>query len=178
MFFQSSKFACEHQSFAVLEIEQRFLSQSVASEQQQLFAGIINGKREHSVEQRKELFAHLLVEMHKYFSIAVAAENVTFGFKFSAQFPVVVYLAVEDDGNGSAFVEHRLFSAVYIDNGEPPVSQSNVIVDKVAAIIRTAVAECFGHAGDRVADIAVMDVVYYSGNCTHRRVPDNNYTAR
>ena len=65
-----------------------------------------------------------------------------------AEFPVVVYLAVEDDPRGPVFVGDRLITRPEVDDAQPSHPQGHARSDVHALAVRAAVPECRTHGAD------------------------------
>ena len=87
------------------------------------------------------------VEQH--LGVAVRGKGVAERLQFGTQGLVVVNFAVEDDGEGSVLVEHRLCAAVGVYDGEPPMPQRGAGIGEVALAIGAAVADQIGHRPHR-----------------------------
>jgi hypothetical protein len=46
-------------------------------------------------------------------------------------------------------VEHRLLAAFKVDNGKPPVTETNVLLDESTTFIRAAMPQDIPHLGER-----------------------------
>src|SRR5438876_8270450 len=77
-------------------------------------------EREHAVEMLHHLIAVLFVKVRQDFGVGSAAKGMTAGLKISAQFSVVVNLAVENDGDAFVFVINRLLASDEIDDRQAP----------------------------------------------------------
>jgi hypothetical protein len=65
-----------------------------------------------------------------------------------AQLRVVVDLAVVDDARRTVGVVHRLMPAAEVDDGEPPVAQSDRAVEEKTAVVGATVHEQVAHGRD------------------------------
>ncbi len=88
-------------------------------------------------------------------------------FEFSAQFHVIVNLAVADDVNRSVLVRDRLLAAVEIDNAQPPHRQADAGLDEEAFIIRSAMAQRVGHFAEEGTAISSVFRGDVAGDAAH-----------
>ena len=78
-------------------------------------------------------------------------EMVAGGFELGGQVAVVVDFAVEDDGDRSILVEHRLVPGRDVDDGQAAMAQRDVGFDQKALIVRPAMRDRVGHALEQAA---------------------------
>jgi hypothetical protein len=83
----------------------------------------------------------------------------------------IVDFAVEDDGNRTILVEHRLVAVRYVDDGKAPVSKPDAAFEVIARSIGSAMGDGIGHARkQRAIDRAWAGEIENACNSTHRDV--------
>src|SRR5205814_10300070 len=93
--------------------------------------------------------------------------------KLLAQLAEVVDLPVEDQCNARVRVAHRLVRPFRVDDGQPPVSEKNMMSGASAAEVghampvRSAVGHRLQHRGERVFRGCAVGLRYPPGNSTH-----------
>ena len=78
----------------------------------------------------------------------MGGEGVPGGFQLGAQLHEVVDLAVEHDDDAAVLVEHGLAAALQVDDGQPPMPQSYLLVHIKALAVRPAVGNQVCHLLD------------------------------
>src|SRR5687768_18302463 len=103
------------------------------------------------------------------FRVAPGAITMSLRLERGPERRVVVDLAVEGDPHVAILICHRLFAGrAHVDDGEPPVRQTDRAIDEQTAAIRTAMAQYIAHPAQAV-DInrAIRVEVSDSGKATH-----------
>ena len=137
---QSLQLAAEEQSRTVVSIEQRLLSEPIASEKQALSPRIPNGQREHPAEPLDALRPVFLIQMDDRFGVAVGAKAMAPRLEIGPQFLVVVDFAVEGDPNRLIFIGERLQARDQIDDREPPETERGTGLSQSGTTIRQRLA--------------------------------------
>ena len=114
-------------------VEERLLADAVARQQQRLAPRVPQGEGEHAVQAPDAVGPVLLIEMDDDLGIALGRERMPARAKLRAQFPIVVDLAVEDDGHGPILVVHGLIARGQVDHAEPLDAQADMAVHKQPA---------------------------------------------
>ena len=176
---QAFQFAGEQQAIRFAAIIERFLAQPVAGDDKPALPGIPNRQREHAVEVFQKAEPFVFVEMDNCFGVAAGAKSVAGALQPLSQLAVVVDLAVKDDPHRLVFVRKRLVASLDVDDrqtampecyaGHQPVCRLRLQPARVATrVIRTAVAEHFGHSRQHVGrECRRMIGPDCSGDSTH-----------
>jgi len=96
------------------------------------------------------------VEQH--LGIAVGPELTAVGLQSIPELAIVVNLAVEHDLERAVGAAHRLLSGLQIDDGEPPVRQTDARIRPYTRIIRTSMHECVVHGREHISIDGMMPV--------------------
>src|SRR4051794_7862628 len=97
-------FRSEHERAVEVGIEQRLHSKTIAIQEQASLTCVPKRDSEHAVKLVRKSGAVFFVSMNYRFRIAAGPEPVALLLEFSAQFDVVVDLAVEDHMDRLVFV--------------------------------------------------------------------------
>ena len=108
-------------------------------------AAIPDGKREHASEFFNDLWPVFLIKMDDGFCIRIGVERMPLLLEFTAQFFVVVDLAVENDLNRAVLVVDWLMARIEVDDTQPPHSEPNAGFKIESFIVGTAVCDCIAH---------------------------------
>ena len=106
---------------------------------------VIQDKGELAVQARYEIGSFLLVQVQQHLNIALCSEEMPPRLQTLAQFPEVEYLAIADNHNCTIFIIKRLITAGKIDNGQPPETETQVLLLMKPRIIRPTVYQGVGH---------------------------------
>src|SRR5207245_1428893 len=88
----------------------------VAGEEQPPGASVPQRDREHAPQTVEEGSPPLLVAVHEHLGVAVRAEAMAGALELTPQLPVVVDLAVLDDGDAAVLVGDRLVARLEVDD--------------------------------------------------------------
>ena len=103
----------------------------------------------------EEFVAVLLIEMDDNLDVAQGRETVAGGFEIRLQGPVVVDLAVEDQGDAAVFIEQRLMAVVDADDRQAAHAQGDSTVTVGAAVVGAAMDEGVVHRVEDVGDASL-----------------------
>jgi hypothetical protein len=143
---------------AILEVEQRFLAQTVPRQEQFAASAVPKGQGEHPFEALHARGAPLLVRREDHFRIRPGPKAPAAPFQFGPKFAEVVDLAVEHDPDVFAIGGlHRLPArGREVNNAQAPVSQGDgqfrrvIGEDLHAGIVRSAMGKAVAHGADPV----------------------------
>src|ERR1051326_6111424 len=85
------------------------------------------------------LKAILFVGVNDRFGIGTCFELVSARDEIGREIGKVIDLAVENDDNGTVLIEDRLLSAAEVNDAEAAMPEPDIVLDKVAMVIRSAV---------------------------------------
>jgi hypothetical protein len=135
-------------------VEQRLHAHAVAHQEQLFAANVPDREGEHAVQPFDDPVAPLQVSAQHDFGVALALEPVTEPTELVAQLHEVVDLAgVNERGDRPPRVVldlHRLHAAGEVDDRQPPMSQSDMLIDPDATGIGSAKHHRFCHFRDDV----------------------------
>ncbi|MCH7573439.1 MAG: hypothetical protein IH891_11055 [Planctomycetes bacterium] len=89
--------------------------------------------------------------MHDDLAVAVGREAMAFPDQFLPQLPVVIDLAIADQGDRAVLIEQRLPAPLQIDDRQAGVPQPALIDQMNITVIRAAMLKCFYHPLDPVS---------------------------
>ena len=83
--------------------------------------------------------------MQNRFGVAVRFEFVAFGNQFVAVIGMIIYFAVVDYDARFVRAEHRLRAVCNVNDRKPPMSETDIFVDKNASVVRSAMRYHVAH---------------------------------
>jgi hypothetical protein len=86
--------------------------------------------------------------MNDDLGIRSSSKPVSATFEVRAKGLKIVNLSIENYGHGAVFVVDGLVASLYVDDAEPPHSETYRGVGKEAFVIRPAVHDCTAHSAD------------------------------
>src|SRR5262249_8414634 len=131
----------ERQAPGIQAVVQRLDPEPIAHQQETPSVAIPDGDREHPVQSLREGVAEFLVRSEHHLRIAARGERSTAPLELLAQLPEVEDLAVVDDGPATICGQHRLVTALEIENREAAMTQRDRPIDVEARVIGAAVGE-------------------------------------
>jgi len=134
---------------ARLRIVKRLFARQIAGQQKFALGGNPERRSEHAVKALEQVLAVMLVKVTNHLAVGTGLEQVAFRFKFAAQLPIIVDLAIVEQCDAAIGVEERLVAAVQIVDREPAHPGVIVAVVIVTGRIRTAVTQRRHHRLDR-----------------------------
>ncbi len=162
----------EHQARAAICIKQGRDAEPVARQNEPAGVHVPQGEGELAVEARQKISAVLLIEMVYHLNVACCGEVMTLLLELGAQLDVVEYLAVADHPDAHVFVRDGLIAGLQVDDGEPPVSQDDLVITVHPRTVGTSVfheTQARFHCGIR--DPAPAKLIC-TGNSAHYSSPD------
>src|SRR5690606_28219862 len=99
----------------------------------------------HAAQVVDEIDAVLLVEVGDDLGVGTGAEVVTARFEITAQFGMVVDLAVEGDPDGVVLVGNRLVAALKVDDAQSAKTKAAGATDEAAVVVGTAMGDGLLH---------------------------------
>ena len=125
-FSERFQFAREKETIRFEAVNERFLADAVASEEEPLARFVPDREGEHSVEFGEALESVLFVRLQENLDVGLRAEDAPAAPKFLAQLDVVVNLAVKGQPDRLIRVDERLTArARKVDNRETPMTESD-----------------------------------------------------
>src|SRR5205823_7650204 len=163
-------FGGEQEPIRAGEVEQRLLPNAVSRQEQGSPASVPDGEGEHAPQPLHARATVFLPGVDDRLRVAVGSEYVSLGLEVLAQLLEVVDLSVERDPDGSVFVRHRLCGdGSKIDDGEPPVAESDVAVGPHRLTIGPAVRDRVGHGLQLgLRDTVLAIEIELADDSTHR----------
>ena len=98
------EFAGEDDSVVIEAINQGFLADSIATEDQLAAGRVPNRQGEHAAQESKKTRPLIFIQVNEDFGIAVRFEGVSFGFESTAEGGKVIDFAVEDGPNRAVLI--------------------------------------------------------------------------
>ena len=135
----------EEEPIALSRPEKRADAEPVPGQDQAALTTIPKGQGELAAQVFEHRLAVVFPQVGDQLRVAVGAEPVPLALQLGLALGIVEQLAVEDDGDGSVFVEDRLLAVGQADDAEPPRRQPNARLDKPAFLVRPPVIQGLGH---------------------------------
>jgi hypothetical protein len=89
--------------------------------------------------------------MDNGFGVAAGAVAVALRFEIGAQGGIVIDLPVVNDPNVAGFVGKRLVASFDVDDAQSPHRQTDILFDKIALVVGTAMQDSAIHRRQRIA---------------------------
>ena len=132
-------------------------------------ASVPDGQAKHSIQAIQYFVAPLLVPVNDDFGIGICTKDVSVALQFPLQFRKVIDLSIKHNPNGLFLIRHGLVPAGEIDDRQPPESESKRARNKIPLVIRTSMADGFGHRFDvHPSNGRLISEVKLSANSTHK----------
>ncbi len=160
-------------------IVERLDSQRIAGHDEPAAHAVPQCEPEHPVEALEKAIAHLFVQMHDDFGVAVGGEAVAGALELRSQLAEVVDLPVADYDERAVLVEDGLMAAAHIDDRQAAHAEQDLRVPIRALVVWTAVDDRCAHAieyGGVVPHRFAKSV--NAVDAAHRRVPLSPASAR
>jgi hypothetical protein len=141
---------------------QGLFAEAVASQQQAAAAFVVESESEHATQLGYAVGAHFFVEVDNGFGVTIRDEAVAAAFEIGTKFLEVVDLAIEDDPDGTVFIEDGLMTAGNVDNAEAGHAEAGTILREDALIVGAAMNDGLTHpvdggGFDSIASLAAHD---------------------
>src|SRR5262249_2492949 len=133
---------------SALGVVNRLLSGAVTRQEQRARRGVPQRDPEHAPQPGERRFLPLVVCVDDGLRVARCQKPVAEQLQLSAQFAVVVDLAVEDDPHRARFVVNRLAASREIDDAEAAHAEADAGLDVDTLVVWTAVSYDVAHAMD------------------------------
>jgi len=143
-------------------------AEAVAGQEQGVPVLVPEGEGKHAVEAFQAGFAPGVIGLQDDFRIPVGKEAVAHAAQFPAQFPVVIYGAVENQGQLQLRIVHGLVRAFgEVDDRQAPVPKGHGAVGETAAVVRAAPLHGIHHPaqGGQVGCLSIE--TQFSTNAAH-----------
>src|SRR6266850_244254 len=136
MLQQGLDLGCEDEKVFSRVVVHGFDAKAVANQQKALLPAVPNRECEHAAKIFHAFDAVLFVGMDNGFRVGAGSELMAARNQIRRKIGEVVDLAVEDNYNGTVFIENRLLSAAEIDNAQAAMPQADVVLDEVTLVVR------------------------------------------
>ena len=148
--YQHPQLGCEEKGISEWNEVEGFFPHPIAAQDQLAPACVPKRKCIHASQAVDKSRSVLLVRMDDRFTITAGREYVSASFKLTAQFDVIVDLAVGDEREASVLVVEGLPSGLQVDDAQPAHRQGNVRVRVGSLTVRTAVCHQSGDTRDLI----------------------------
>ena len=125
-------------------------AQSISRDEEFLLYGIPDRDGELAIEALQTTWSLLLVEVQKYFRIAMCLEVVPVILEFEPQLAVVEDLTIVDNPETLVFGRNGLLTGREIDNAQPRVCHADRIIHIDSELVRPAVSDHGEHLAKQV----------------------------
>ena len=126
-----------------------FLAETIAGQKERPGHPVMDREGEHPVETLQQPLAPFPVPVEQDFGVGmIRLEGMTQRLQTVAQFPVIVDLPVEDNGETAVRRRHRLGAAGKVDDREATVPEVDSPVVEISLGIGPAVGERPGHPAE------------------------------
>ena len=130
-----------------LGVIERLDAEAVTGQHHGACVTLDDGEGEHAVKVLHAKLAPGMVGFQDDLGVAIGEKAVAFGLQFPAEFGVVVYTAIEDDGKAQLGIRHRLFGLVgEIDDLQPPVTKCCAAVSDKSPVVGATRPQPVRHA--------------------------------
>ena len=152
-----------------LIIVQRLDAEMIPGAEQRLRAAVPDGEGEHAPQPGQKVFAPLLIAVEQHLGVRPGGKSVPGGFQLLGQLLKIVNLSVKDHNKVFVLVEHGLFSALQVNDGQPPLAQRGGAFHKLALSVRPAMGDEVHHLLQNLLHFGPL--ADESGDSTHNYVP-------
>ena len=152
-----------------LIIVQRLDAEMIPRAEQRLQTAVPDGEGEHAPQPGQKFFAPLLIAVKQHLGVRPGGKGVPGGFQFLGQLLKIVNFSVKDHNKVFVLVEHGLFSALQVNDGQPTLAQRGGAFHKLALPVRPAMGDQVHHLLQNLLHFGPL--ADESGDSTHNYVP-------
>ena len=148
---QAFDLAAEQHPTGMFGHVERLHPDAVTDDRQAAVTPVGNRDGEHPIEPGEEAEALLQVQPKQHLGVRPGAAGIGRTREFGGQFPVVVDLAVLDDGDHAVVRDEGLVAAGQVDDRQALIAQTQTVGGPQGGVIRPAVANDSRHVGEQLA---------------------------
>ena len=151
-------FRAEEKVAVVLIVIERLDAENIARAEQLLCGAVPDDEGIHAAQPLQHAGAPLLIAVQQHFAVRGGLERVTGVDQLAAQVLKVINLTVEGEHLRAVLIEDRLAAALQINDAQPAETHSDVRVNIIVVLVRSAVADAVRHVADDGLTIAAPAV--------------------